>query len=56
MISEREPEKRRDLAPASGPNPMGGEVFTITEKRYMNPVKPGAVAGASFTTTQTSKL
>lgn len=35
-MNEREPEQRRDLAPAQpAPNPMGGELFTVTEKRYV---------------------
>ena len=34
---DREPEQRRDLAPAQpAPNPMGGELFVITEKRYFS--------------------
>ena len=31
---DREPEQRRDLAPAPGRNQMGGETFTITERRF----------------------
>lgn len=32
---DREPEQRRDLEPAAGPNKMGGELFTITERKHV---------------------
>lgn len=34
---EREPEQRRDLTmPGQQPYQLGGETFTITEKRFIN--------------------
>jgi len=31
---DREPEIRRDLAPAQGENRLGGETFTVIETHY----------------------
>jgi hypothetical protein len=31
---DREPEQRRDLAPAQGENRLGGETFTVIETYY----------------------
>lgn len=33
---DREPEQRRDLAPAQpAPNPLGGERFTVTSRHWV---------------------